>query len=154
MKRLFKKIIKFIKDLFKDHDDISPGDDQPKLALDFCYGAFAGGNAIEDKEVQIKDFKMNAKNMTYKWALNDMAKWGYPHTDAKALACAFYYDEASKTWKGGKFDWISSSRLSRGWENIYSKYKGWDPNKFFAAKKHGFCIVSGDAKKRTNLITD
>ena len=153
MKNLLKKIIEFFKKLFKKHD-ATPDDSHAKLILDFCYGGFRGGNAVEDKEVQIKDFKMNSKNMTYKWALNDMAKWGYPHTDAKALACAFYYDESSKTWKGGKFDWISSSRLSREWENIYYGYNGWNSKAFFSAKKHGFCIVSGDARKRTNFITD
>ena len=150
MKNIWKKVKEFLKKLFGKKED-KPSE---KIVLKFAYGGFHGEHAVEDPEVQIGNFKMDSKKMTYHWTKNDMAKWGYPHTDAKALACAFFYDDAAKEWVGGKFDWISSSRLSRGWENIYSGYNGWNSEKFFVAKKHGFCIVSGNGRKRTNLITD
>ena len=150
MKKFWKRIKEFLEKLFKKEKE----EKQEPIVIEFIYGGFKGGGAVEDPEVQIGDFKMDSKHMTYKWTMNDMSKWGYGYTDAKALACAFFYDEVSKKYLGGKFDWISSSRTSREWENIYSGYNGWRADKFFAAKKRGFCIVSGDGKKRTNFITD
>ena len=152
MKNFWKKVRKFLKKLFtnKGEDSQKP----EKLVFEFIYGGFNGNGAVEDPEVQIGNFKMDSKKMSYKWTKNDMAKWGYVHTDAKALACAFFYDEVSKKYLGGKWEWISSSRTSREWKNIYDGYNGWRADKFFAAKKHGFCIISSDGKKRTNFITD
>lgn len=58
----------------------------------------------------------------------------------------------SGAWVGGKFDWISSSRRSRDFVNVYSGYAGWSladvPNPCQAA----FVIVSPDGKKRSNVI--
>ena len=148
MKRIWKKVIEFLKKLF--------GKDKSKqYELAFVYGGFAGGNAKEDKDVQIANFQMNERQMSYVWKKNDLGKWGYaPNDFSGTYACAFFFDEASKKWIGGKFDFISSSRLTRSWTNIKERYNGWNPNRFFSAQKHGFCIVSCDGTKRTNLITD
>jgi len=84
--------------------------------------------------------------MTYSWA----KLWGMEFTEAKALACLFIPD--GNKWIGGKFDWISESRTSRDLTNIKKGYNGWNWNKFSSAKKFAFVIVSGDGKKRTNVI--
>ena len=92
--------------------------------------------------------------MSYAWAKGDLGNWGLARTDAGALACAFYWSDEEQAWIGGKFDWISTSRLTRSWENVRERYNGWDPDAFFAAKRHAFCIVSKDGRKRTNLVED
>lgn len=120
--------------------------------LDFRFGGFRGGGAVEDSATQIGSFRFAQNGMGYKWARGDLGNWGLARDSAGAIACAFYLD--GDVWVGGKFDWISSSRTTRDWENIRGGYNGWKPDAFFAAKKHGFCIVSADGRKRTNLITD
>ena len=59
-----------------------------------------------------------------------------------------------KTFKAAKFDWISTSRTSRSFENIYDHYNGFDPDKFFSAKHRCFFIMSKDGKRRTNVLVD
>ena len=120
--------------------------------LDFRFGGFRGCGAVEDPATQIKDFRMDSSGMRYAWAAGDLGNWGLDRSAAGAIACAFYQD--GDVWIGGKFDWISSSRTTRSWNNVRDGYHGWKPDVFFSAKKHAFCIVSADGRKRTNLITD
>ena len=124
------------------------------IQLDFRYGGFRGEKAKEEPGCRIGSLKVGKDKLTYKWeaggceALGAKDKADY----SKTVACAFYWD--GSRWVGGKFDWISTSRTSRGFENIKSGYNGWDSAAFFGAKKHGFCIVSKDGKKRSNFIED
>ena len=122
--------------------------------LDFRWGGFRGGAAAEDPATQIRDFRMDRNGMRYAWAKGDLGNWGLARESAGALICAFYFDENERRWIGGKFDWISTSRLTRSWKNVYAGYDGWRPDPFFAAKKHAICIVSADGRRRTNLLTD
>jgi hypothetical protein len=140
-----------------DHTTIGPSDqpDQPdQPELDFRYGGFKGGKAKEEPGCRIGSLKVGKDKLSYKWeaggceALGAKDKADY----SKTVACAFYWD--GSRWVGGKFDWISTSRTSRGFENIKSGYNGWDSAAFFGAKKHGFCIVSKDGKKRSNFIEE
>ena len=118
--------------------------------FDWCYGGLKGEKAAEDANAQIKDLKISGNNMSYGWAKGNLRGWGLADTDANALACVFFKD--GKTFKGGKFEWISYSRKTRSFGNISGHYNGWDPNKFFAATEYAFCICSKDGKKRTNFI--
>lgn len=118
--------------------------------LVFRYGGFDGSRAAEDPATQIAGLHISRSKLSYKWAKGNLGNWGLADTDAGALACAFYWD--GKQWIGGKFDWISTSRTTRGFENIYGHYNGWNPDAFWAASKRAFCIVSRDGRKRTNLI--
>lgn len=122
--------------------------------LDFRFGGFRGGGAVEDPSTQIRDFRMDSRGMSYAWATGDLSNWGLARESAGALICAFIWDDSTQTWIGGKFDWISTSRLTRDWENIRGGYNGWKPDLFFSAKRHAICIVSADGRRRTNLITD
>lgn len=120
----------------------------------FRYGGFDGSKAAEDPATQIGSLKVSSSTLSYKWVKGNLGNWGLAKEDAGALACAFYQDPATDRWIGGKFEWVSTSRTSRGLNNIRDGYGGWDPNAFFSAKKHAFCIVSADGRRRTNLITD
>lgn len=118
------------------------------------FGGFDGSRAKEVAVCRIGSLKMDRDGMSYKWvsggceALGAADKGDY----SKTLACTFYWD--GKGWVGGKFDWISTSRTSRSLTNIREGYHGWDASAFFAAKRHGFCIVSSDGKRRSNFIED
>ena len=120
----------------------------------FRYGGFDGSKAVEDQATWIEAFRFTSTGMSYQWASSSLRPWGLEDTEAGALACAFYWSDKEQKWIGGKFDWISTSRTSRSWENIRGRYNGWDPDAFFSAKRHAFCIVSRDGKRRTNLLTD
>ena len=122
--------------------------------LDFRFGGFRGGGAAEDPATQIRDFRMDRNGMRYAWAKGDLGNWGLARESAGALICAFYFDEKERRWIGGKFEWISTSRLTRSWENVYAGYNGWQAQPFFSAKRHAICIVSADGRRRTNLLTD
>lgn len=126
---------------------------EPAETLDFRWGGFKGGNAVEDPGAQIGSVRMTSKGMSYKWKKGGCETLGATsRTDCDhTLVCAFFWDAKAKKWVGGKFDWISTSRLSRDWKNIRDGYAGWNADKFFAATRHAFCIVSKDGKRRTNL---
>lgn len=119
-------------------------------SLVWRYGGFDGSKSVEDANTQIKDLHMSKTGMSYKWAKGNLRNWGVtPDTEAGALACAFYWD--GKQWIGGKFDHISTSRLTRDFNNL-DGYNGWKREPFFSASKRAFCIVSEDGRKRTNLL--
>ena len=82
---------------------------------------------------------------------HDLSAWGYSSGALGGVACLFV-QKTNGQWVGGKFDWISSSRRSRGFENVFGGYAGWSlegvPNPCAAA----FVIVSPDGKRRSNVI--
>lgn len=120
-------------------------------SLDWCWGGFKGENA-EKGDVVIADLKMNADGLRFKF-VKDLSEWGVMNPDdhSEALACLFVLDMNGK-WVGGKFDWISSSRETRDFKNVYGCYNGWNvatvPNPTMAA----FVIVSKNGKRRSNVI--
>lgn len=122
--------------------------------LDFRWGGFRGGGAVEDPATQIRDFRMDKNGMRYAWAKGDLSNWGLARESAGALICAFFWDEKEQRWIGGKFDWISTSRLTRSWENVYAGYNGWKADPFFAATRRAICIVSANGRQRTNLLEE
>ena len=131
----------------------------PTIAIDWRYGGFNGSGAVECPEAQIADLRIDARGMSYRWVKGGCEVFGATnvHDCDHALACAFWWDEAAQKWVGGKFDWISTSRTTRDWKNIYpgpdgKAYHGWEADKFFAAPKRAFCIVRKDGRLRTNLI--
>ena len=149
MKKLLSKIKNFFKKLFGKSSTPSA----KKMKITWCYGGFDGSKAEEDKKVQISNFKMDDRAMSIHWD-SGMEAWGYGHSDPKGIACVFFYDEKSDTWFGGKFEFISTSRSTREWTNIKGKYKGWDYNPFINAKRHAFCVASGNGLKRSNFVFD
>ncbi len=120
--------------------------------LDWCWGGFDGSKAAAVDGVRISGLKTTTKGMTYKWEAGGCEKLGAANRSdyTQTLACLFCWDGAK--WRGGKFDWISTSRTSRDFSNLYG-YNGWDRSAYDNAKAVAFCIVSRDGRKRTNVIT-
>ena len=124
----------------------------PRLV--FRYGSFDGGKAAESASARIRSLKLSSSGLSYAWESGGCEDLGAASaTDySQTLACAFYWSDAENAWIGGKFDWISSSRTTRSWENVRDRYNGWDPDAFFGSLRVAFCIVSKDGRRRTNLI--
>ena len=119
--------------------------------LDFCWGAFKGGSAKLVDGVEIGSLKVSGSGMSYKWKTGGCEKLGASSsTDAACLACLFC--KLDGRWRGGKFDWISTSRTTRGFENISDGYNGWQKDAVSKAAEYAFVIVSSDGKKRSNVI--
>ena len=124
----------------------------------FLYESFGNpstSKCVEDPETQIKDLKMNGNGLSYKWEKGNLRNWGVKddHDHNGALAIAGWRDRVSGKWRFAKFDWISTDRLTRDFENIHGHYNGFDPDAFFNAPERGFFIMSADGRKRTNILT-
>lgn len=121
--------------------------------LEWAYGGFKGGGAKLDSKARIINLSVKSDGMTYRWLSGGCENLGASSsTDAGAtLACLFVL--VAGKWKGGKFDWISTSRTSRDFANIKGSYNGWPTNSIATAEKYAFVIVSKDGKKRTNVIS-
>lgn len=161
MKKILKVLIELIKSLFgkkkqDGHGGGSGGGSTPSSFKVLCtYGGFNFSNAKEDSSAQIKGLTVKARGMSYSWAsATKLKNWGLADGDAGALA-VFAVKGSDGQYRGGKFDWISASRVTRSWENIRSGYHGWPKDAIETAKGYAFCIVSKDGKKRTNwILTD
>ena len=139
------------------HDDtpnvIQTTPSETEIKLHYVYGGVKGENAVEDPRVRISNLHINGRSgMSYSWNNgSSLSAWGLNNDTAGALACIFYQGSNGE-WYGGKFDWISASRRTRDFKNLNDGYNGWQPEKFYAAKRHGFLILSSDGKKRSNFI--
>lgn len=117
------------------------------------FGSPNVSKAQEDPMVQIKGLKINGRSgLSYSFSSGNLSMWGLAYDNAGAIAVAGYLE--GDHYVCGKFDWISSSRKTRDFENINSGYNGWQPEKFYGARKRCFFIMKADGKKRTNIITD
>lgn len=110
------------------------------------------GRGAVKTSASIGGLRITRSGLSYSWTGATLASWGLADTTPGAYAC-FFVQKENGTWVGGKFDWISTSRRSRGFENIFYGYGGWTlqgvPNPCQAA----FVIVSSDCKKRTNVLS-
>ena len=126
-------------------------DAAPFASLKWPWGAFDGSKAALSDKARIKALKVTASGLSYAWESGGCEDLGASSkTDASCLACLFCFD--GSVWRGGKFEWLSTSRTSRDLKNIESGYSGWDAGAFRSAKAHAFCIVSKDGRRRTNVI--
>lgn len=120
-------------------------------ALDWCWGAFGGKNAKAVDGVQISSLKVSGDGMSYKWVSGGCEKLGASsREDAACIAALFCKIDGQ--WRGGKWEWISTSRTTRSLENIKEGYNGWDASAISKASEYAFVITSKDGKKRTNVI--
>ena len=133
-----------------------PLDDVSFADFNWKYGGFRGGDALfagdaEGSGPVISKLKIDNRGLSFNYD-SDLSAWGLAHDDAGALACLFVLDNDGE-WVGGKFDWISSSRNTRDFENIHTGYEGWDLSNVPKFTVAAFVIVSRDGKKRSNVIT-
>ena len=139
---------------------VTPSDDRldtPAAELfsaEWRYGGFNGSRAQEVPGCRIGSLRVTRDGLSYKWESGGCESLGASDRGdySQTLACAFFWD--GEKWVGGKFDWISTSRTSRSFENVHGGYGGWNASAFFGAKRHGFCIVSKDGRRRTNFIEE
>ena len=90
--------------------------------------------------------------MSYKWREGGCELLGAADRgDANCIAALFVRD-ADGEWRGGKFEWISTSRTSRSLGNIEGGYNGWPTDAIEKAQGYAFVIVSKDGRKRSNVI--
>lgn len=118
-------------------------------AFKWSYGGINGSGARKTS-ASIGGLRFSRTGLSYSWTGPNLSSWGLSNSDTSAYACLFV-KKSDGSWVGGKFDWVSSSRTTRDFKNIFEKYHGWSlagvPNPCDAA----FVIVSADRSKRTNV---
>lgn len=138
-------------DIDGDGPEMPPVDDVDYSDLDWCYGGFSAALAVRSDDVRIELDSVTGGGLLYHYALGDLRSIspGNSHDNPDCIACLFC--RADGAWKGGKFDWISSDRLTRDFSNIMSGYHGWPTDAVDTADAYAFCIVSKDGRRRTNV---
>ena len=133
-------------------DKQEPADEVPFSELHWSFGGVDGSRRIISSSSRIRDLVISENGMRYSWVSGGCEKdlGAESRTDANCLACVFYKE--GKFWRGGKFDWISTSRTSRDFKNIFSGYRGWNSEAFEKSKEVCFVIISTKNNFRTNVI--
>ena len=119
--------------------------------LDFCWGGFNKKTA--KVAANIKNLSVKSDGFTYEWAAGGCESLGAENsTDAsKTLSC--FFCKIDGKWKGGKHDYISTSRKSRDFKNIRDGYNGWDKGAIEKSTEYALVIVSIPKSLRTNVIS-
>lgn len=121
-------------------------------SMQWCYGGFNGAKAAPVDGCEIADLKISSSGMTYQWKGGGCEQLGASSRSAADCIAALFVKGADGQWRGGKFDWISTSRTSRSFENIHGEYHGWPSDSIEKAAAYAFVIVSKDGKRRSNVI--
>lgn len=131
----------------------APASASADVPLSWDFGGVNGSKSIEEPRAQIAGLKVSRSGMSYRWTAGGCEVFGASDRGdaSKTIACLFY--EKGGVYHGGKFDWISTSRVTRDLKNVSAGYGGWNASEFFAAKKFAFCIMDAKGKRRTNIIT-
>ena len=134
-----------------DAADADVGADQaPFGSFSWSFGGKPNGRGARNGGVILSGARFSADGVSFSYS-KDLSAWGYSRDALGGVACLFVQKENGQ-WVGGKFDWISSSRRSRDFANVYAGYEGWSlagvPNPCTAA----FVIISPDGKRRSNAI--
>lgn len=126
-------------------------DEEDFNALDWCWGGFGGGGATPADGCRISNLRVGGGKLSYDWADGSCAPLGEESRgDAVCVAALFCLGEDGK-WRGGKFEWIGTSRTSRSLGNC-DGYHGWQMSAVDAAQAYAFVIVSKDGRRRSNVI--
>lgn len=129
----------------------SDSDGAPFDRLNWCYGGFDGSQSSPVDGVEIVLDSVTPAGLLYHFEEGTLSALSASnsHDNPDCLACLFCL--RGVVWRGGKFDWISSDRLTRDFHNIESGYNGWPTDSIKNANAYAFVIVSKDGKKRTNV---
>lgn len=139
--------------------DIQTVGDEVKFAdMNWTFGGFNGAKSILDAQVMIGKLQIAGSGMRYEFVNGSSLRgwdfersWGMADGEASALACLFV-KRTDGRWVGGKFDWISTSRKTRSFTNIFEGYHGWSLEGVPNPCKSAFVIVNPKAGVRTNII--
>ena len=139
-----------------DSEDASSGSVAGSVSLDFRFGGFKGDKAKEDPRCRIGSPKITKDKISWKWESGIPSDWkrGSTSKGPMVISAAFYWDETSRKWVGGKMDWCDEARTSRDTGHIYDGYNGWQSAGWDKAKRRAFCVLSADGKFRSNLLED
>ena len=133
-----------------DGDGSVGGDQAPFGSFKWTFGGKPVGSRARNGGVVISGARFSEGGVSFTYVKN-LSAWGYADNALGGVACLFV-QKSNGQWVGGKFDWISSSRKSRDFANVYGGYEGWSlagvPNPCTAA----FVIISPDGKRRSNAI--
>lgn len=133
-------------------DEEQKSDDEVDFSkLNWTFGGIDASGATTTEGLKIANLNFTPKYMTYNFEKGNLSLWGYSDKDASARACLFYKD-TDGVWRGGFFEWISTSRTSREYDNIKGKYKGWNWNSIPNGAEGAFLIIDKSGTKRTNVI--
>ena len=132
--------------------DYKNGDEMDYSQLAFVYGGLKGEGAKVEQGCRIESLKVNGSGMSYKWAKGGCEKLGATSRDDYKNTFACLFCRVNGSWIGGKFDEISTSRLTRDFKNINSGYRGWDKSALAKADAFAFIITNKTGSKRTNVI--
>lgn len=137
-----------------DEDEAPQSDAVAFSDLNWEYGGFSGSHAKRGNGVTIASLSVNDSGLSYEYCEGDLTAISpdNTHENADCIAALFVLG-ADGVWRGGKMDWISSDRKTRDFHNIYGGYKGWPSNAIESAEAFAFVIVSGDGKRRSNVIS-
>ncbi len=126
------------------------GDAVSYSSFNWIYGGFNGAKASHSG-VSISSLRYSGNTLFFNYD-TDLSAWGLASGDhTGALACLFVKNTAGQ-WVGGKFDWISSSRTSRGLEHCLNGYNGWSMSGIPNPCEAAFVIVSPDGRRRSNAL--
>lgn len=116
------------------------------------YGGENFAKAVNTGKVAISLKGLHASRIDYSWD-RDLSGWGIGRDNADAVVAAFVVDSNGQ-WVGGKFDWTSTSRKSRGFSHLAGAkaYKGWNLDGIPNPTKLAFVVVRRDGKERSNVI--
>lgn len=135
-------------------EEPSQVNEQQNLKL-HSFGSPNVANARFNPDAQITGFKMDKKGMSYKWVKGGCEQLGAKDKqDAGMTLAVCGYSTNGIDFHVTKFDWISTSRTTRSWENVYEHYNGINPDMFFNAPKRCFFICDKHGSYRTNILTD
>jgi len=124
-------------------------------SLSWCYGGFNGSKAAVVEDAMLRGVKLKGDTFTIEWDKGDCRNLGATSKEDSdhTVACLFL-----ENGKGGKFEWISTSRKTRSTENIKDGYNKWPKSALDKGGRLWFCIagVKDDKKtsngKRTALV--
>jgi hypothetical protein len=130
-------------------------DQVPYADLEWKYGGFKGEGAKSIVNLaEIGSLTVQRNTMYYKWVKGGCENFGANNAhDAGYTICAIFFKNAEGKYVGGKFDWISTDRLSRGLGHINGStpYGGWTSDWILNPSDVAFVIV-GTNGNRTNVI--
>lgn len=120
--------------------------------LHWSHGGFDGSKAVLNPGAVIGNLSVSSGGLSFRWISGNCQTLGASSSGDidKTLACMFYRDSGGR-WQGGKFDWISTSRLTRDFKNVDSGYRGWNTAAFRESKEVAFVVV-GLNGRRSNVI--
>jgi len=115
--------------------------------LQWEFGGFNGANARLDTP-RLSGASCDGRTVFYKWDVG-LDVWGMGHDNADAV-CALFIERSDGSWTGGKFDWVSTSRTSRGLGHLEG-YNGWS-ERLPLTGRVAFVVVTADGARRSNVI--